>query len=497
MDLSNNNPITLVNTNHDHSSAEASVVKQVEEYGYHKVDKSFAKSFSLAIYAGAFIAIAFVFYITVTTGAGDAPWGVVRFAGGLAFSLGLILVVVCDGQLFTSTVLSTVGWAQGRFSTTELLKCWGRVYVGNFVGAMIMLTLVIVAQMHLLDGGEWGISALKLAHHKIEHNWAQAFALGILCNLLVCLGTWMTFTSKDMLTKSFLLILPVAMFVSSGFEHSIANMFMVPLGIAIKALSDPSFYISHGYVAADFADLTLSNFIFHNLIPVTLGNIVGGGVFVGLGYWLIENEGKNKDTAVQKSITNSLTHNDSKPLTTFGETLIMKSALDKLTVKDIMDTAPLVLTKDQDIYQALSLLDEHQITAAPIVDQTQHLIGFVSQQDILRLLWSEEYSAELNYNVGNAMQTEILTVDAAEPATALLEFMVVDKEKLFPVNDNGILTSRIYQSYEERLKSASSNHPSIYPVIEAGKLCGIITRRQLSSLIVKEYAPHSKAINAA
>jgi len=362
---------------------------------------------------------------------------------------------------------------------------------------MIMLTLVVVAQMHLLDGGEWGISALKLAHHKIEHNWAQAFALGILCNLLVCLGTWMTFTSKDVLTKSVLLILPVAMFVSSGFEHSIANMFMVPLGLAIKALSDPSFYIAHGLTAAEFSDLTLSNFIFHNLIPVTLGNIVGGGVFVGLGYWLIENEGKEKSTTLPTTVTTNLTHNDSQPLTTFGETLIMKSALDKLLVKDIMDTAPLVLTKEQNIYQALSLLDEHQITAAPIVDQTQHLIGFVSQQDILRLLWSEEYSAELAYTVGHAMQTEILTVDAAEPATALLEFMVVDKEKLFPVNDSGVLTSRIYQSYEERLKSASTNNPSVYPVIEDGKLCGIITRRQLSSLIVKEYAPHSKAIDAA
>ena len=239
-----------------------SILDQAEEYGCHKVEKSFAKSFSLAIYAGMFIAIAFVFYITVTTGAGDAPWGIIHFAGGLAFSLGLILVVVLDGQLFTSTVLSTVGWAQGRYNTYELLKCWVRVYLGNFVGAMILLALIMTAKMYLSDGGEWGINAMKIAQHKLEHNWSQAFALGILCNLLVCLGTWMAFTSKDMVGKSMLLILPVAMFVSTGFEHSIANMFMVPLGISIKAVVDPSFYTSHGYLVSDFDHLTISNFHF-------------------------------------------------------------------------------------------------------------------------------------------------------------------------------------------------------------------------------------------
>ena len=489
-----NSPITLVSAADTKNSGPgldpAGVVKEVEQYGLKKVKKPFAKSFSLAIFAGAFIAIAFVFYITVTTGAQGAPVGIIKLTGGLAFSLGLILVVVCGGELFTSTVLSTVAWAQGRFSTAKLLLCWGRVYLGNLVGASAMLALVITAQMYMNDGGEWGINAMKIAQHKLEHTWPQAFALGILCNLLVCLGTWMTFTTKDILAKTVLLILPVAMFVSSGFEHSIANMFMVPLGLSIKALSEPAFYIAHGYVAADFAHLTFSNFIFHNLIPVTLGNIVGGGVFVGIGYWLIE--GKDKSTTTPEYKTNNIMNNDNKQLTKFGETFIMKSALNKLTVKDIMNKAPLLLNKEQDIYEALALLNKHKVSAAPVVDQTQQLIGFVSQQDILRLLWSEEYSAKLKYLVNNAMQTEILTVDAAQPVTALLEFMVVDKEKLFPVNDNGILTSRSYQSYDERLKTASANRPSVYPVVENGKLCGVISRHQLTSLIIKEYTPEDQ-----
>jgi formate transporter len=491
MELSNNYPVKLVSTPEKKMTEPAGVVKEVEEYGYKKVQKSFAKSFSLAIFAGAFIAIAFVFYITVTTGAHGAPTGIIKLTGGLAFSLGLILVVICGGELFTSTVLTTVAWAQGRFSTREQLKCWVRVYLGNLIGASAMLALVITAQMYLNDGGEWGINAMKIAQHKLEHTWPQAFALGILCNLLVCLGTWMTFTTKDILAKTILLILPVAMFVSSGFEHSIANMFMVPLGLTIKLISEPAFYISHGYVAADFAHLTFSNFIFHNLIPVTLGNIVGGGVFVGIGYWLIAGEG-NKDT--DNHINNDTqTISNSKSLTTMGETFIMKSTLDQLSVKDIMDKEPLVLTKEQNIYQALTLLNEHDVSAAPIIDQAHQLIGFVSQQDILRLLWSEEYSTKLEYLVNNAMQTEILTVDAAQPVSALLEFMVVDKEKLFPVSDTGVLTNQIYQSYDERLKAASANRPSIYPVIENGKLCGVISRNQLVSLVVKEFATKEQA----
>ncbi len=274
----------------DHMERPQSTLDKVEEYGFQKVQKSFATSFSLAIYAGMFIAIAFVFYITVTTGSGDAPWGMVRLLGGIAFSLGLMLVIVCGGELFTSTVLSTVGWAQKRFSTSQLLRCWGRVYLGNLVGALVLVVLVIMAKMHLLNGGEWGIHAMQVALHKLEHDWSQAFALGILCNLLVCLATWMAFTSKDTTGKSLLVVLPVAMFVSSGFEHSIANMFMVPLGVAIKAVSDPAFYTAHGLLASDFEHLTLYNFLVHNLIPVTLGNIVGGGVLVGLGYWRIEHK---------------------------------------------------------------------------------------------------------------------------------------------------------------------------------------------------------------
>ena len=258
-----------------------------EIYAHSKVVKSLWQSFGLSVFAGAFIALAFVFYVTVTTGA-QGSWGTVRLVGGIAFSLGLILVIVCGGELFTSTVLSTISWAKKQVSGRELLACWARVYVGNLVGALVIVLLVSGAGMYQLDGGQWGLNALNIAQHKLHHTWVQAFSLGILCNILVCLGVWMSFACNDTLSKALILVLPVAMFVSCGFEHSIANLFMVPLGIVIQSTASPEFFSALSVSAAQFSDVTLSHFVLNNLIPVTLGNIVGGGVFIGLGYWWLE-----------------------------------------------------------------------------------------------------------------------------------------------------------------------------------------------------------------
>lgn len=470
-------------TQQQNPGATQNIFDIAKEYGVAKHKKALSRSLILAIFAGAFIAIAFVFYTTVTTGASDVPWGISKLVGGLAFSLGLVLVVICGGELFTSTILSSVAWTQGLFSTKTLFIGWLRVYIGNLIGALLILGLVLMAKMQFLDGGLWGINAMQIAQHKLHHTWGQAFALGVLCNLLVCLGIWMTFTSKDMLTKAMLIVLPVAMFVSSGFEHSIANMFMVPLGIAVNALSTESFLATHGFAADAFSDLTWRHFVFNNLIPVTLGNIVGGASLIALAY---ANKPKPHNASmIQDNTTPQTTHYAQ------GNT-IMKNKLNKLTVSDIMDQNFLHFSADRCIYQALAIMSEQSLTAAPILNEKDQLIGFVSEQDILRLLWSEEYSADLSYQVKDIMQTEILTVSATQPISALIEFMVVDKEKLFPVNQSGMLISAQYQSYEQRLKSASAQRPSIYPVIDDGKMCGIITRQQLTTLICKHYQPDDK-----
>lgn len=473
-----------------------STLDQAARYGHDKAIKAPWYSFGLAIFAGAFIALAFVFYITVTTGAEGLPWGLVRLAGGLAFSLGLILVVVCGGELFTSTVLTTIAWAKKTITTGQLLRCWARVYSGNLVGALLVLMLVMTAGMWQLDIGQWGLNALHIAQHKIHHTWGQAFTLGILCNLLVCLGIWMTFSSKDILTKSVLLVLPVAMFVSSGFEHSIANLFMVPLGIAIHTFAGEalasSLAVNPIEFTTQFNDLTLTHFIVNNLIPVTLGNIVGGGLLVGLGYWAVDLGKKSK----QQTIAIKQTEISKQ------EEYEMKNVINQLVVKDLMDPSPLTLSADMNVYQAIELLAAHQARCAAVVDTQQRLLGFVSEQDLLRAMWSEEYSTQIQLVVGDLMQFEILTVAPNDSIAQLLESMVVDKEALFPVSSGGIYLGGGYQSYEARLRTASARRPSAYPVVEQGRLCGMIQREHILKSLVRsnkpqQLEPQDDAVSAA
>ncbi|SJN59672.1 putative formate transporter 1 [Vibrio ruber DSM 16370] len=265
----------------------AEMMVEAEHYANSKTKKSTGTILGLGIMAGLFIGLAFVFYITVTTGSADIPWGLAKLAGGIAFSLGLILVVICGGELFTSSVLTILARANRQVNTSQMLTIWGKVYVGNFLGAMLLLVLVMAAGLYGSAHGQWGLNALNIAQHKLHHTFIQAFALGILCNLLVCLAVWLTFSSKNAATKAMMTILPVALFVSSGFEHCVANMFMVPLGIAIQTFAPDSFWHAIGTDASQYADLTVSHFVFANLIPVTLGNIVGGAFLVGLGNWLV------------------------------------------------------------------------------------------------------------------------------------------------------------------------------------------------------------------
>ncbi len=252
-----------------------------EDITYGKATKPAAKTFMLAITAGAFIAIAFVFYITVIATGGS------KLAGGVCFALGLILCVILGGELFTSTTLTLVARAANRITWAQMLKNWGIVYFGNLVGGLVMVALIMLSSQYMNTNGQWGLTALNVAQHKIHHTFVEAVALGILCNLMVCLAAWMAFGGRTMTDKALIMILPVAMFVASGFEHSIANMFMIPVGIAIQTFAGPEFWQAIGADPAKYADLTIGHFIINNLIPVTIGNIIGGGGMIGLTYWFI------------------------------------------------------------------------------------------------------------------------------------------------------------------------------------------------------------------
>ncbi|MCP9268450.1 formate transporter FocA [Xenorhabdus sp. XENO-1] len=265
-----------------------------DDSGVYKVNKHPAVTYLSAIMAGVFISIAFVFYITATTGTSSIPYGLAKLTGGICFSLGLMLVVIFGADLFTSTVLTIVSKATGRITWSQMLKNWINVYIGNLIGALFFVILMWQSGQYAIANGSWGLNVLQTADHKMHHTFIEALCLGILANLMVCLAVWMSYAGRSLIDKLFALILPVAMFVASGFEHSIANMFLIPFGIIIKNFAPTEFWAKVGATPEQFPQLTVSHFITDNLIPVTIGNIIGGAILVGLIYWFIYLRGGQK-----------------------------------------------------------------------------------------------------------------------------------------------------------------------------------------------------------
>jgi len=260
------------------------MARRAEYVGVSKAEAPAVSVFALGILAGAFIALGAVFATTVAAGtAASWPFGVSRLLTGLVFCLGLILVVVGGAELFTGNNLIVMAWASGKVSTLSLLRNWTIVYAGNFVGSVGTAVLVLLSKQHTLGGGAVGSTALGIANGKVGLGFGQAIALGILCNALVCMAVWLTFSARSTMDKIMAIIFPITGFVAAGFEHSVANMYFIPMGLLIKAF-DPTFTAGTGL---SLADLTWGTFLINNLLPVTIGNIIGGTVLVAGVYWAV------------------------------------------------------------------------------------------------------------------------------------------------------------------------------------------------------------------
>lgn len=246
----------------------ARMARLVEEVGVRKVLLPFVSILTLGILAGAFIAFGSMFYTVTITGS-ELGFGPTRLLGGLAFSLGLILVIIGGAELFTGNSLIVMAWASRRITTAALFRNWGLVYVGNLIGAVATAVLVHLSGVLALGDGAVGITADAIANAKISLDPAQAFVRGILCNILVCLAVWMCFAARSVSGKVVSIVFPITAFVALGFEHSIANMYLIPIGML------------HQSGTIDVVALIA------NLLPVTAGNIVGGGALVALVYWLV------------------------------------------------------------------------------------------------------------------------------------------------------------------------------------------------------------------
>jgi formate transporter len=262
------------------------MARRAEEVGVRKAAMDATTTFTLAILAGAFIALGGVFATTALAGTGAAPGGAIRVLAGVAFSVGLVLVVVGGAELFTGNNLIVMAWASRRVSTGALLRNWLIVFAGNFVGAGGTAALVYLARTHRGGDGAFGVTALAIAHAKVQLGFTQAVTLGVLCNTLVCLAVWLTLSARTTTDRVLAIVPPISAFVAAGFEHSVANMYFIPLGLLIAAL-DPAFGVAAGVPDPLLQALTWGAFLGRNLLPVTIGNVIGGALLVGLVYWFV------------------------------------------------------------------------------------------------------------------------------------------------------------------------------------------------------------------
>ncbi len=252
--------------------APAEIAQRVENAGVAKAGLAAVPTLVLATLAGAFIAFGAMLYVVVITDSG-LGFGPERLLGGLAFSLGLILVLVGGAELFTGNSLIVFAWADRRITGARLLRNWGLVYAGNFIGATATAIMVHWSGIHDLAGGRVAATAIGIAEAKLALLPTEAFIRGILCNVLVCLAVWLCFAARSVVSKIVAIIFPISGFVALGFEHSVANMYMIPAGW----LAGSSLVTTAGFAA--------------NIAIVTIGNAIGGGVLVALVYWLVYRRG--------------------------------------------------------------------------------------------------------------------------------------------------------------------------------------------------------------
>jgi formate transporter len=262
---------------------------KAEDIGVKKASMGFKNMFALSVLAGAFIGIGAIFATTAAAGNADLPYGVGRLLVGLVFSIGLILVIVGGAELFTGNTLITMAFASKKVTLAQLLRNWGVVYLGNFVGSVLTALFVFLGGQYMFGKGAIGLAALNIANAKVNLTFTEALFLGIMCNALVCMAVWMCYSARTTTDKILAIIPPISCFVAAGFEHSIANMYFVPIGLFIKDFGSAKFFEMIGKTAADFQNLTWGNFFVANLLPVTIGNIIGGALMVGLIYWFVYN----------------------------------------------------------------------------------------------------------------------------------------------------------------------------------------------------------------
>lgn len=262
--------------------APAAMAERAETVGTTKGKLNTISTILLGILAGVFIGLGAMFMTMVTTSTG-LGFGITKLIGGFVFCLGLILVVVAGAELFTGNTLIVMSWMSGKTSFGRLWRNWGLVYFANLAGALSLVGLMFYTNQWTLSSNAVGANALAIANAKVNLDFGTALVRGIMCNALVCLAIWLCFSARTVTDKIVAIIFPITAFVAAGFEHSIANMYFIPMGILLS--HQPAVLAAANLTPDSVANLTWAGFV-RNLVPVTIGNIIGGAILIGIVYWL-------------------------------------------------------------------------------------------------------------------------------------------------------------------------------------------------------------------
>lgn len=280
----------------------APTIENSIQSGLNKVNTSLSSQIVLGILAGIFIALA-------ASSSSAAVYsiesiGLSKVISGAIFATGIMLVVLTKAQLFTGNILSIVSTLAGSMGKKLLVKSWALIYISNFIGAIIIVIFISLSGQ--LNGSEGALGAytIKVAVHKVSLPFISALVLGILCNILVCSGIWMSMTTTDTAGKILALFFPILIFIVSGFEHCVANMYYIPAGLIAKM--NPQYVqqaISMGITQGQLDGLNIGSFLLNNMLPVTIGNIIGGGFFIGFAFWFAHHKGEEFEVRKQKKMS--------------------------------------------------------------------------------------------------------------------------------------------------------------------------------------------------
>jgi len=265
----------------------AQMAVRVEKAGILKSSRDFYSTLTLATMAGIFIGLGAAFFTYVIHDS-TLSLGVTKLIGGSVFSLGLVLVIITGAELFTGNNLIVMAFVSSKITFGQLLRNWGIVFIGNLIGSLVVIALIFLSGQWTAGGGAVGVKALTIANSKVNLTFWQAISRGVLCNILVCLAVYLCFSGRSVTDKIMAILFPITAFVALGFEHSIANMYFIPAGLILKNNLEIFAAAQDALgITLDLTNLTFTGFLFKNLLPVTIGNIIGGTFFIGFAHWFL------------------------------------------------------------------------------------------------------------------------------------------------------------------------------------------------------------------